>query len=58
MRRPGRLPVLVLMMVKGLIWSKVMMDHLAMPALHRCTVMVFTGAYRVLQVGRKSCLPT
>jgi hypothetical protein len=34
-----------------------MTDRLAEPALRRCTVMVLSGAYRVLQEGRKSCLP-
>jgi hypothetical protein len=28
-----------------------------MPALCRCTMIVLLGAYRVLQEGRKSCLP-
>jgi hypothetical protein len=28
-----------------------------MPILYGCTVMVFSGPYRVLQEGRKSCLP-
>jgi hypothetical protein len=28
-----------------------------MPALSGCTVMVLSGHYRVLQEGRKSCLP-
>jgi hypothetical protein len=63
MRRPGRLPVLVLMtmrkgggypLTQSLRWLRVLfgvksiMDRLAMPALCRCTV---------LQEEKKSCLP-
>jgi hypothetical protein len=33
------------------------MDRLTMPALSGCTVMVFSGPFRVLQEERKSCLP-
>jgi hypothetical protein len=29
-----------------------------MPALSGCTVMVLSGPFRVLQEGRKSCLPS
>jgi hypothetical protein len=43
--------------VMGLIWSQVKDRPLAMPAHCGCRVMVLSGAYRVLQEGRKSCLP-
>jgi hypothetical protein len=42
--------------VKALIWSQVK-DRLTMPELCRCTVMVLSGPYRVLQEGMKSWLP-
>jgi hypothetical protein len=33
------------------------MDRLTMPILSGCMVMVLSGPFRVLQEGRKSCLP-
>jgi hypothetical protein len=33
------------------------MDQLTIPVLSGCMVMVFSGPFRVLQEGRKSCFP-